>query len=517
MLILLPVFLLSLTALVLLIFHLVRPAFKYPWIMALGGALAAFVSTILWQVDLPVTISLPAWQPGIIFHYSPTWLADGTSWAYSLALTALSLAIILTSVARREEASMPWAGTLLLTALGILSVAAGDPLTLLLAWTAIDLSELFTMLRSTEGEEQNRSVIVAFAVRLVGTGFLIGAIAIGSTPGTPLTYANINVSAGVFMLVSAALRLGVFPLHLPYRKENVLRRGFGTSLRLISAAASLIVLARIPSGALTSLWTPYLILLTSLTALFAAWMWVRSSDEILGRPFWILGLASLAIASTLFSGPTGSIGWGITLVLSGGLIFLFSARQRTIIWVSLLGLWGLFSLPFSPSATAWIPDQGISLFFLLPLFLAQGLFITGFIRHALHPGETSLESQDLWVRIFYPAGLLILAALSLTLGLWGWEGSRQVGLWWGMLPVSMLASGAFILMQKGVGRKPSRVARWSDVVQSAVLDQTFNSVVRFLERLASLITSTLEGEGGIFWSILLLVLILSLLSAGGGQ
>jgi hypothetical protein len=33
---------------------------------------------------------------------------------------------------------------------------------------------------------------------------------------------------------------------------------------------------------------------------------------------------------------------------------------------------------------------------------------------------------------------------------------------------------------------------------------------------ARLVTTTLEGDGGIFWSILLLVLILSLLSTGGG-
>jgi len=110
-------------------------------------------------------------------------------------------------------------------------------------------------------------------------------------------------------LIAAGLRLGVLPLHLPYGKENVVRRGFGTSLRLVSAAASLILLARIPAESLHSVISPYLLILAGITALYAGWMWLRSSDEILGRPFLVLCMASLAVADSLRGNPTGSLGW----------------------------------------------------------------------------------------------------------------------------------------------------------------------------------------------------------------
>ncbi len=67
----------------------------------------------------------------------------------------------------------PGQGCSFLTALGILAVAAENPLTLILAWSAIDLAELVAMLRSTEGEEHSRGVVIAFASRVTGTVLVI--------------------------------------------------------------------------------------------------------------------------------------------------------------------------------------------------------------------------------------------------------------------------------------------------------------------------------------------------------
>lgn len=515
MLILLPVLLLVLAALTLLILRFSRPNFKYPWVIALAGAVLALAGVFLWKIRFPAFISLLPWQPLTIFDYAPTWLADSVSWPYALALAALAAAVILTSVVRNENDPMPWAGTLLLTALGILAVSAGDPLTLILVWAAIDLAELVVMLRSTEGENRTQSVVLAYAIRVVGMGAVIGANVIGAAERLPMTFALVSSSAGLFFLIGSGLRLGVLPLRLPYRQDNVLRRGFGTTLRLVSAASSLALLARIPSAALPSSWTPYLLVLTAVPALYAGWIWLKASDEMQGRPFWIVAMAALAVASTLRASPNGSIGWGVTLVLSGGLIFLYSARQRSMLWIIPLGLWGLSALPFSPAASAWTSgnaNPGLSLVLFLP---AQALMMAGFIRHALHPGETSLESQERWAKILYPAGLFLLAGISVLLGLWGWDGARVLGTWWAGIPVLLLTGGLVGLSLKVLSRASRAITQWGDVVRIGWVYRSISAVNRSLEGAARLVTTTLEGEGGIIWSFLLLVLILSLLSAGG--
>jgi len=517
MFILAPVLIMLLTALALVLLRFLRPQFKYPWMVAAAGAVLALIGTFLWHVRFPQSTSLAPWEPVTVFFYVPVWTADGTSWPYALALSALAVAVIWTAVVRSESESMPWAGTLTLCALGILTAAAENPLTLVLTWSIIDLAELLIMLRSTEGEDQSRKVVIAFSVRLAGTGLLLWANFASIAAGTPLIFRSVPASVGIYLLVAAGLRLGVLPLHLPYQKENVVRRGFGTSLRLVSAATSLVLLARIPPSSLNSPLTPYLLALAALTSIYAAWMWVRSSDEILGRPFWVMGMASLAIAESLRGNPMGSLGWGVALILCGGLLFLFSARQRQVLWIPFLGLWGLSTLPFSLNASAWLSGSHYSWIFVPPLLIAQALLMTGFLRHCFHPGETSLESQEKWAKIIYPAGLLLLAGTAILLGVWGWDGAQTIGAWgWAITAVS-LAAGFTFLAWKFLPRMPLRNIsnQWLQIFPLGWLYRSLAAIFNFFRRIAEIFTASLEGDGGLLWSFLLLVLIISILSTRG--
>ncbi|MGA2490904.1 MAG: hypothetical protein ABSF99_12115 [Anaerolineales bacterium] len=517
MLIFLPVILMLLTALALLAVRMIRPNYKYPWMIAAGGAMLAFVSMFLWQIHLPQSVTLPSWQMVTAFLYVPAWLADGISWPYALALASLAVAVIWTSVVRVENKPVSWAGTLTLTAFGILAVTAENPLTLLLAWSAIDLFELFTMLRSAEGKSQTEEIIIAFSVRIVGTGFLLWANLVSIAAGTPLDFRSTPQSTGIYLLIAAGLRLGVFPLHLPYRQENIVRRGFGTALRLVSAASGLALLARIPATTLKSTLTPYLLILVAIAALYAGWMWLNASDEILGRPFLILGFACLAVAESLRGNPTGSAGWGIALIFCGGVLFLFSARRRSILWMPFLGLWVFSTLPFSLTSSAWKTGNSVSWLFVIPFLPAQALLMAGFLRYALQPGETSLESQKEWSKVIYPTGLLILMATAFLLGFWGWVGASIVGLWWLAILVILLATGFTILAMRVLVRIPpgNISTQGSRIFRIEWLYHILTALYNFFLKIIEAITSAFEGEGGLLWSFLLLVLILSILSTRG--
>jgi hypothetical protein len=291
MFILTPVVILLLAASALLLLHYVRPNFKYPWIIAAGGAILALIGIFLWQIRLPQNISLPAWEPLTTLFFSPTWLADSRSWPYALSLAALAAAVIWTSVVREEDPT-GWSMTLLLTALGILAVSAENPLTLILVWSALDLIEIIVLLRSTEGEEQIRGIVIAFGTRVVGTGLVLWANLVSAVGGMHMNFRSIPEGVGIYLLMAVGLRLGVLPLLLPYHKENVLQRGSRTSMRLVSAAASLSLLARIPANSLHSSLLPFLLILAAIAALYAGWKWLRASDEIVGRPFWVVGMQS---------------------------------------------------------------------------------------------------------------------------------------------------------------------------------------------------------------------------------
>lgn len=505
-----PVILMLVVALVLVIIFIVRPKFKSAWLIAASGAALSLIAVFLWQINMPQVYTMFTWQPRLIFVHTPEWIGDGFSWTYSLALAALSLTVILTSVARNELNLPSWAGTLILCAAGIASVTAGNPLTLVLVWAALDLAELIVMLRSTEGEYQSESVIVALTTHLAGIGLVLWT----STISGPWTdFRSAPAQSGIFLLLAAGLRLGVFPLHLPYQQENNLRRGFGTSLRLVSAASSLALLTRIPASTVASRWTPFLLILAAVAGLYAGWKWLRASDELTGRPFWVLGMASLSVAAALLGNPSGSAAWGNALVLGGGILFLYSARQKNIVWMLFVAAISLAALPFTLTATGWQSGAHVSMLFSIIFLPAQAFLLAGFVRHALHPGESSLESQPRWVQIIYPLGLSIPMSIALLLGLWGWEGARQVGLWWAALVALALAAGLVALsltVMQRIIRRGGGANTWVNTLRITWLFDSIWSAYRFLGRVSNIVTGALEGDGGILWSLLLLVLLLSL-------
>ncbi|MBM3153403.1 MAG: hypothetical protein FJZ96_14565 [Chloroflexi bacterium] len=513
MLILLPVIFLLLNAAILTILHLARPAFRYFWLVASAGALAAVVCVALWQAWLPVRFDPLGWEPFAASLSSPAWLVDGRSWPYAAGLTIMALAIVVTSVVRENREPLHWSGIMVLTASGLLAVTAENALTLLLAWSALDLAELLIGLAATGGDK-SESVVVGFTARLAGSGLVLWAGISSASSGAPLDLRAVPPQAGIYLLLAVGMRLGVLPLHLPYQ-EALLRRGFGTSLRLVSAASSLALLGRIPAGGMDSPLAPALFVLLALAGIYTSWMWLRASDELTGRPFWLIGAGSLAVAATLGGNPVGSIAWGISLVLAGTLLFTYSARKRTILWLPALAILGLTAWPFTLAASVW---QGTPLLVWLAFLPVQALLVAGFIRHALHPGDSALESHPRWARALYPLGLGLPVLSILLLGVWGWDGAMQVGLWWAGLPGVPLAAAVAWLSLRARGRvRPiaSLPTRWLDILRLSRLSGFLWGIYRSLGRLVNSILSLLEGDGGILWSLLLLVLLVSLLSQSG--
>ena len=518
MLIFLTVSFLFMLALALVLLHWARPEFRYAWLIAASGALISWGSVLAWQFRLPLGFQLPRWEPASLFLETLSFTADPLTWPFAFSIATLILAVILTAVARENfPTPLPWAVVLVLGGLGLLAVLADNPLSLLMAWSAIDLTELIAQLRSVEGPQPSEKVVIAFSTRIAGIGVLLWANMISFSTGTLLNFQNAPPRTGLYLLFAAGLRLGVLPLHLPYASESAIRRGFGTALRLISAASSLILLARIPSTSVISAFTPFLLSLVTLAAVYAGWMWLRAPDELTARPFWLIGLASLAMTSALRGNPVGAAAWSCALLLSGGALFLSSAHH---IWLSRalwIGMWGISALPFSITATGW----GIGAASFWPvwpfLLLAQALLLAGYLRHVTRPTlRANLETLDRAAFYVYPLGIGILLASILLLGCWGWDGALQLGAWLPALFGVLLGSLTTWLTPRLRVLAPVR-AHWVQPAAASGIDWFFRSLwrlYRLVGRLSNYFSTILEGDGGVIWTLLFLVLFISLLSQG---
>lgn len=512
MLILISCLLLFVTALALVILRVTQPNVRYAWLVAAGGAMLAMVNVFVWLAQMPFDFVLPAWQPVSLFPSPILFRADGISWALSISIAALTVAFLLTAVTGSIFTnSLAWTGALALGGMGILAVTANNPLTLLLVWASLDITELVTQLSSVQGRANNERVVISFSTRALGIGFLLWASIVSMSDGTIMDFQSMSANSSIYLVIASGLRLGVLPLHLPYSADSTLRRGFGTVLRLIGAIASLSILGRIQTSAMG--FTPFLMIFASVAALYGGWMWLRAPDELNGRPYWVIGMASLSILAALSGNPAGAVAWGCALILVGGALFLSSVQTMWLNRALLVGAWSLSSLPFSLTASGWLGSLGLFIPFAI---IAQALLLTGFIRHALRPaGRESLDAQPGWTRAVYPAGLILLIAMQVILGFIGWDGALQIGAWIPALLASILTVGLFFASRRFRIFNPVR-AHWVSNTEAGIngIYQGLWWLYRTLARVAQGITLALEGEGGIMWTILFLVLFVSLIVQG---
>ncbi len=515
MFLLIPVILMFLAALALSALRIMRPQFRFSWLIAVGAALFSWVGVLLWRTELPLSLSFGPWDPAQVLSVTPALAADQVSWLYALSLMTLALATLLTETVRE---GFPDAGTLAVTVgasvLGLLAVIAGNPLTLALIWAALDLTELLAMLSSTTGRSATERVVTAFAVHAAAIVLLMLAQVTGSVAGKPASFASIGTQAGLLLLAAAGLRLGVLPLQLPYVRDPSGRRSLGTTIRLASAAASLVLLSRVHASDLSSLLALLILVVTAAGTLYAGWMWLRAPDELTGRPFWIVGMAGLALFSGLRGSPAGAAGWGVALILVGAALFLTSAQQVWLNRLLFIGAWEISALPLSLTASGWGGSGGIVAWGQPAFIIAQAFLMAGFVRHLLRPSSrTSLQTQPAWTRSAYPAGIGLLLLVAFVLGFLGWSGALQIGMPVDSIAAAILTAGLVWAVPRFPLLNPVP-AHWLRPGSGSRLDAAYRAVLgtyRWLAGITQTITDVLEGEAGLMWTLLFLVLFIVLI------
>jgi hypothetical protein len=367
-------------------------------------------------------------------------------------------------------------------------------------------------MRFVEQPQLSERVVISFASRVTGVLILLWADMVSTSNGITLDFRAAPSQAGLFLILAAGLRLGVLPLHLPYASEASIRRGFGTALRMISAGSSLVLLARIPTSSLTSPFAPYLIMFVAFAALYGAWMWLRAPDELTGRPYWMIGMGSLALATALRGNPIGATAWSCALILVGGALFLTSMQNRWLERSLFLGVWVISALPLSLTATGWVSADARFWYAVPFLLIAHAMLIAGLVRHIQRSAvRATFDAQPPWARNVYPIGILILLITIIGLSFFGWDGTLKIGSWYLGLIASFLAGGLFWLTPRLRILNPVR-AHWVRPTNPAWLDWGYRALwngYQLLSRLSNSFSNILEGESGIMWTLLFLALFIS--------
>lgn len=535
MFILVPPLLLLLGALAIVIADKSKPKYARSWLIAISTTFAAWIIIGIFRLYLPSTVNLLDWKPEALFLASPKLSIDYLTWPYAMALITICLASILTDTARSQQESNPisWAASMSITAIGLIALLAGNPLTMVMAWAFVDIVELVYFLTSQPKGKFTQRTISAFTVRLLSIMAFIWATMVGWTEVGYFDFTEMPSRAGIYFLIAAGLRLGVLPLNLPFFEEPDLNRGSGTLLRLAPVASSLGVIAYLPIDALIirPFWVLPIRILTTLSILYASIMWASRESETEARPFWIIALAGLAITSAINGMAAYSRAWGVALLLTGSLLFLFHPRIKRLRFLLMIGMLGMIALPYTPAASGWMGLVGQSLnFWGVLMILAHAILILGYIRYIL-TARSATTGLETWAKITFPLGFILIIQTNIALGIVGWPGVFTGELW---LPsiISIIIVSATVIAFWRLNISPyeiqfsennktvTRIRAISHRIQTIFSFQWFYQVLlagyHSLSRVFITIISILEGEGGILWSIVLLILIITIIFSQAG-
>ncbi len=424
-----------------------------------------------------------------------------------------------------------WVSVLLLTSVGLLAVTSANLLTMVMAWAALDIIELIILVGLLPKSEDRERVIIVFTTRLAGIITVLMAGLLMWSKGGSLLLNSVPQSISVLLILAAAIRLGVFPPQHLYTRALPIRSDLSIVFRLISAAVCFILLVRASNSEVSASIVPYLLVFFILVGLFAAYKWLGAKDEQDGSLYWMLGTASLAIAAAIIHAPFACLVWSFASLLSGGLIFSFSLRHRYLIPLIVIAVFNLSILPFSPTWQGMalytsISDatENLALFLLysLSLLLIQSLLLAGFInlfqKGMLLAQEEKTVHIERWVWVLYPLGLILLVVTHL---LTGWfllpELNGLPFVAWIIGPLTVLIAALILFVSWRfpqsvfVTQKFTQSSSKNDLFSFAWLYSSIWKAFRAVSRLFALVSTILEGDGGILWALVLFALIFVLL------
>jgi len=501
------------TVMTLTVLRLLRPGYSYAWPIAVVGSFMAWISVFLWQIDLPENLVLFSYKYLEIFNFTISLSADGINYPYALGITSLVMTSILTSAMRAREAKpLGWVAILIIAVFGLSAVLADNPLTLVIAWSVLDIAGLISSLNASDDPIFSERAVFSFSIRVIGTGLILWAGILDPSFGRSFTLASNPGNIGMLLILGVLIRSCAIFFRLPYSKDPSIRNGYETTYKLISIAATLVLLSHILLD-IGNQWTLILILvIIALAGLLSAYHWLTTPREITSQSLWVFGLISLSTISTLQGNPVGSAAWGSAGLFTGGLLFLYTVRNKILTIILIASAYILSSLPFSLTASGWSSFQPASWVVFIVLIPLLSLLSSGYIRSIMLDEKESLDSQPRWVKIFYPTGLVTLALTGLVLGATGWDGAGQIGAWIPALISTVLTVVLSILLvriptpDRLDSRLISKPAAWVEFAASLG-----GGLFRTIRGLLDILTSIFEGDGGVLWTILFLVVFISIL------
>ena len=506
-----------------------------PTLVMVITSLAALVMLLTVDHIEPATQIIAAWQPISVFTVPLSFRIDQAAW-----LMALAFMLILTATAFTwgaypgRQRPAPRALSLLLIAAAIAGVFASNLLTLAIAWGMLDLIFVSALLLRS-GPEVGRRAALAIVFNVSSTVCVWIAALLIENQANSLYWHLFNAQEGprLWLTAAAVLRIGLYPFHQWLPVELSKEPDRSVLLFIVPSAAGLALWARMAlASALPA--ESIVVPLSIFSALVGATLAWRAPQPRAGLPYVVLGLSGL----TVLGAPTHSqpaivvaaiLNW--MFVLTSLFISRDLIRNKPFwsagVFVAILSLIGL---PGTLGFAALQPlYDHLAASKQWGLLAACTLAVAGLTATALRLVLKSSEEEAPlgWQRqVSWALALAVAASPVILLNFLpeAIPGLPSVGTMLAELnpislialivPIGLGAYGAWRMQVAARRDTPSanQATTWQAILRLEWLNNAFFAVIDVLTGVLRTVARLIEGEGGLLWTSVLVVIVIVLYS-----
>jgi hypothetical protein len=490
------------------------------WLLSIISSLAALIIFILSKNSLPFMYSSEILSQISINIKLPAFQIDLIIWPLVVSILAVINSTLITSASRigLDADCREWASVLLIGAIGISACVSQNILTGLVFISLFDISDLILTLSS---QNQSKLNYRFYFWRLASLILLFTVFAWnGLDPKISYDWESLKPEPAQIAMVACLMRFCVVPVISLAGKPRNSSNGVETARMLVGFILTSSILFQLPAFSGNNTIKIVTLLYLLLSIFFAFISLVKKEQNIFSMAWQIIGGA--LICAEYIYGYSASAIMLLTAIIPLFFIFLQRYKKgRVYLVAGILALITFSGFPFTPNSTGLngfgmarqIPGI-LFLLCLIPIFHRM-------IRIVVTDSEDNFPDIERWASALSPIGIFIVIVSSwLVFFLWQPDAVR---INFSIQAVIMTLGGIGIFLGEkfhmfdfnylGTGIN-GFVSRYRPGIKLPVGLET-RSVISIIERPFLFITNLFEGDGGVLWAILCLVLVITIISGFG--
>lgn len=511
-------------------------SFRVSGVVAVVIALLAVVVTFLLGMSLPDGVVHTHLQSESHMGDSLQLKIYGSSWMLAMALLlGLAGASLAGLASRNEQGGRNRATSMLVVSVAIAAVFADNLMTLAIAWATLDVVAYFWVVLSGG---DNR-VAGELGVNLLAVALVMAAAVVCAEAGMPAVIrgGKIPTHGVLFLLLASILRLGLYPVHLHFRRAvDVIQLEIESVTRLAKLSVVVALLGALASQPGVLPVRGWLTVAALASGLIGGWRWYSSDVPREQFTYMIMGHTGVMILTFLWGGQwaaAGLVAQGVSVLLGGVVLsFYRGSIESGGSWAHnpLLAALVLGGMPLTVGFVGALTlftgmlHAGIWILALPIVVVIQALLMAGGFRLAFAPGPGPPTQAPL-ANAGYKLGLTIPVAAGVIAGLVPDKFGALAEVadfpgWYGMMTPTGITAMGIVLLTGSIGtglwwfrdQVRSREVSIPRLALISTLDMRWlHDVVWVLYcwiaramRSAALV---LEGQGGVLWAIVLVTIV----------